>query len=75
MNPDLKPHISLKYIFVRSDGEFNAGFIATVGIDFREKRVTYTTKTGEKNQVHLQLWDTAGQVLATTIWNSKLIQA
>ena len=45
-----------------SDGEFNAGFIATVGIDFREKRVTYTARNGEKNKVHLQLWDTAGQV-------------
>jgi len=48
-------------LFNFTDGEFNAGFIATVGIDFREKRVTYTSKTGEKNQVHLQLWDTAGQ--------------
>ncbi|CBY13126.1 unnamed protein product [Oikopleura dioica] len=48
-----------------SDGEFNSGFIATVGIDFREKRVTYTSRNGEKStqpfKVHLQLWDTAGQ--------------
>ena len=64
--PNLNPSHELK-LFVRSDGEFNAGFIATVGIDFREKRVTYTTKTGEKNQVHLQLWDTAGQVWAKNI--------
>jgi len=48
-------------LFNFTDGEFNAGFIATVGIDFREKRVTYTSRNGEKNKVHLQLWDTAGQ--------------
>ena len=49
------------------DGEFNSGFIATVGIDFREKRVAYTSKNGEKNQVHLQLWDTAGQVMPSAL--------
>jgi len=48
-------------LFNFTDGEFNSGFIATVGIDFREKRVAYTNKSGEKSQVHLQLWDTAGQ--------------
>lgn len=48
-------------LFNFTDGEFNSGFIATVGIDFREKRVTYTSRNGEKSKVHLQLWDTAGQ--------------
>jgi len=37
-------------LFNFTDGEFNSGFIATVGIDFREKRVTYTSRNGEKSK-------------------------
>ncbi|KAG5841534.1 hypothetical protein ANANG_G00200530 [Anguilla anguilla] len=49
-----------------TDNKFNPKFIATVGIDFREKRVTYMSTgpkgtTGKTFKVHLQLWDTAGQ--------------
>lgn len=49
-----------------TDGTFNAKFISTVGIDFREKRVVYHTQgpdgfAGRGQRVHLQLWDTAGQ--------------
>ncbi|KAG9331530.1 hypothetical protein JZ751_018933 [Albula glossodonta] len=49
-----------------TDNKFNPKFIATVGIDFREKRVSYTSTspngtTGKTFKVHLQLWDTAGQ--------------
>ena len=44
-------------------------FISTVGIDFREKKVTWrgpkndvaTDKQGRSQRIHLQLWDTAGQ--------------
>nr|XP_032824417.1 LOW QUALITY PROTEIN: ras-related protein Rab-27A-like [Petromyzon marinus] len=49
-----------------TDGKFNSKFVTTVGIDFREKRVVYRSKTpmaspGRGQRVHLQLWDTAGQ--------------
>ncbi|EFN87282.1 ras-related protein Rab-27A [Harpegnathos saltator] len=43
------------------DGTFNARFISTVGIDFKEKRMIYRTANGRNRRVHLQLWDTAGQ--------------
>ena len=39
-------------------------FISTVGIDFREKKITWKgpeTEMGRSQRVHLQLWDTAGQ--------------
>ena len=44
-------------------------FISTVGIDFREKKITWrgpkndvaADKQGRSQRVHLQLWDTAGQ--------------
>uniref|UniRef100_A0A8C4QKE6 small monomeric GTPase n=1 Tax=Eptatretus burgeri TaxID=7764 RepID=A0A8C4QKE6_EPTBU len=49
-----------------TDGTFRTKFIATVGIDFKEKRLVYQAKgsegvTGRSYRIHLQLWDTAGQ--------------
>ncbi|KAL7376874.1 hypothetical protein ABVT39_017479 [Epinephelus coioides] len=55
------------FLYRYTDNKFNPKFITTVGIDFREKRVVYTTSnpngatTGKTFKVHLQLWDTAGQ--------------
>ncbi|CAG5867058.1 unnamed protein product [Menidia menidia] len=64
------------FLYRYTDNKFNPKFITTVGIDFREKRVTgllglqyqaYTaanpngTTAGKTFKVHLQLWDTAGQ--------------
>ncbi|XP_036383593.1 ras-related protein Rab-27B-like [Megalops cyprinoides] len=54
------------FLYRYTDNKFNPKFIATVGIDFREKRVMYTSSgpsgtTGKTFKVHLQLWDTAGQ--------------
>uniref|UniRef100_A0A671P6J6 small monomeric GTPase n=1 Tax=Sinocyclocheilus anshuiensis TaxID=1608454 RepID=A0A671P6J6_9TELE len=54
------------FLYRYTDNKFNPKFITTVGIDFREKRVVYTTNspngtTGKTFKVHLQLWDTAGQ--------------
>jgi len=47
---------------------FNPRFISTVGIDFREKKITWRgprsevmDKQGRSQRIHLQLWDTAGQ--------------
>ena len=43
-------------------------FISTVGIDFREKKITWrepnrelSEKKGRSQRIQLQLWDTAGQ--------------
>lgn len=49
-----------------TDGIFQSQFITTVGIDFREKRITYKhnyndAKKNRTSKIHLQLWDTAGQ--------------
>ncbi|CAM9416391.1 unnamed protein product [Lampetra fluviatilis] len=49
-----------------TEGRFHDKYVTTVGIDFREKRVTYTSEGAEgtakqTKRVHLQLWDTAGQ--------------
>ncbi|XP_033214730.1 ras-related protein Rab-27A [Belonocnema kinseyi] len=49
------------FLYQYTDGVFHSRFVSTVGIDFREKRVTYETTNGKKQRVHLQLWDTAGQ--------------
>ncbi|KAI4883035.1 hypothetical protein NFI96_008220 [Prochilodus magdalenae] len=54
------------FLYRYTDNKFNPKFITTVGIDFREKRVVYSTSspngtTGKAFKVHLQLWDTAGQ--------------
>lgn len=53
------------FLYQYTDGTFNSKFISTVGIDFREKRVTHRPKgadpTTRGQRVHLQLWDTAGQ--------------
>ncbi|XP_051961859.1 LOW QUALITY PROTEIN: ras-related protein Rab-27B [Xyrauchen texanus] len=50
------------FLYRYTDNKFNPKFITTVGIDFREKRVVYTTNspngtTGKTLKVHLQLWD------------------
>ncbi|XP_040563723.1 ras-related protein Rab-27A [Lepeophtheirus salmonis] len=51
---------SLFYQYV--EGKFSNKFLSTVGIDFREKRITYKPKDGSKDErIQLQLWDTAGQ--------------
>lgn len=51
-----------------TDNTFNPRFISTVGIDFREKKITWRgqknetlEKTGRSQRIQLQLWDTAGQ--------------
>ncbi|XP_057368298.1 ras-related protein Rab-27A-like [Daphnia carinata] len=54
------------FLYQYTDGIFNSRFTTTVGIDFREKRVVYRSKTvegmqGKSQRIHLQLWDTAGQ--------------
>lgn len=50
------------FLYQYTDNQFNAKFISTVGIDFREKRVVYKSPTnGRSHRIHLQLWDTAGQ--------------
>ncbi|XP_027528675.1 ras-related protein Rab-27B-like, partial [Neopelma chrysocephalum] len=54
------------FLFRYTENSFNPKFIATVGIDFREKRVVYPRpgsdgSPGKTFKVHLQLWDTAGQ--------------
>ncbi|KOC70307.1 Ras-related protein Rab-27A [Habropoda laboriosa] len=49
------------FLYQYTDGTFDARFISTVGIDFKEKRVIYQTANGRTQRVHLQLWDTAGQ--------------
>nr|CAD7204389.1 unnamed protein product [Timema douglasi] len=48
------------FLYQYTDGTFKSRFISTVGIDFREKRMTYRNQ-GRSQRVHLQLWDTAGQ--------------
>ncbi|KAI8128167.1 hypothetical protein FF38_04889 [Lucilia cuprina] len=48
------------FLYQYTDGQFHSQFISTVGIDFREKRVLYTSR-GRNHRIHLQLWDTAGQ--------------
>ncbi|KAM4616914.1 ras-related protein Rab-27B-like [Polymixia lowei] len=54
------------FLYRYTDNKFDRKFTTTVGIDFREKRVSYmglgADGTREKRfKVHLQLWDTAGQ--------------
>ncbi|NWJ03908.1 RB27B protein, partial [Crypturellus undulatus] len=54
------------FLYRYTDNKFNPKFITTVGIDFREKRVVYSSRgsngaPGKAFKVHLQLWDTAGQ--------------
>lgn len=50
------------FLYHYTEGVFQQQFISTVGIDFREKRLTHRRKEGGPAQgVHLQLWDTAGQ--------------
>ncbi|KAB0790304.1 hypothetical protein PPYR_15360 [Photinus pyralis] len=48
------------FLYQYTDGVFNARFISTVGIDFREKRLVHQYK-GRNHRINLQLWDTAGQ--------------
>ncbi|XP_055371347.1 ras-related protein Rab-27A [Condylostylus longicornis] len=47
-------------LYQYTDGVFHSRFISTVGIDFREKRLIYSSR-GRNYRIHLQLWDTAGQ--------------
>lgn len=45
-----------------TDGQFREKFIATVGVDFRLKKLIYELpEDSKKVKVHVQLWDTAGQ--------------
>ncbi|XP_002127854.2 ras-related protein Rab-27B [Ciona intestinalis] len=48
-----------------TDKEFKQKFIATVGVDFRLKKLVYEFPEEDdedsKKKIHLQLWDTAGQ--------------
>ncbi|KAI0981594.1 hypothetical protein GJ496_002909 [Pomphorhynchus laevis] len=42
-----------------TSGEFNSRFVATIGIDFREKKLDYywpKTNTGKPYHLRLQLW-------------------
>ncbi|KAL5961138.1 Ras-related protein Rab-27A [Taenia solium] len=54
-------------LYQYTDGVFNVDMNATVGVDFRQKRVTRENKQdasgllGQKQRLYLQLWDTAGQ--------------
>uniref|UniRef100_A0A1I8H5M2 Small monomeric GTPase n=1 Tax=Macrostomum lignano TaxID=282301 RepID=A0A1I8H5M2_9PLAT len=60
-------------LYQYTDGVFNARFVSTVGIDFRQKRLLHKSdrngQSGETQRIHLQLWlsllpgrrDTAGQ--------------
>jgi GTPase SAR1 family protein len=53
------------FLYRYTDGKFNQKFIATVGIDFREKRVIYKPKTSpnaKSYEIHLQLWDTVNKI-------------
>lgn len=51
---------------------------ATVGVDFRQKRVTRESKSdangllGQKQRLYLQLWDTAGQERCAYLFSSIL---
>ena len=47
------------FLYQYTDNSFNHKFISTVGIDFKEKHVTYKSATnGRTHRIHLQLWDT-----------------
>ncbi|VEL20154.1 unnamed protein product [Protopolystoma xenopodis] len=53
-------------LYQYTDGIFNPRFTSTVGVDFRQKRLIRESKEadgmlGQKQRLHLQLWDTAGQ--------------
>ncbi|KAL5104096.1 Ras-related protein Rab-27A [Taenia crassiceps] len=54
-------------LYQYTDGVFNVDMNATVGVDFRQKRVIRENKQdangllGQKQRLYLQLWDTAGQ--------------
>lgn len=51
------------FLYQYTNSTFNSKFISTVGIDFREKRITYRSPEGggRSQRIYLQLWDTAGQ--------------
>lgn len=49
-------------IFRYIDGAFHTGYVSTIGVDFKIKRVTIGEQT-----VKLQIWDTAGQERFRTI--------
>ncbi|XP_064470599.1 ras-related protein Rab-27A-like isoform X2 [Ornithodoros turicata] len=51
------------FLYQYTNGTFNSKFISTVGIDFREKKITYRAPDGggRSQRIYMQLWDTAGQ--------------
>jgi Ras-related protein Rab-27A len=47
------------FLYQYTEEKFNTKFISTVGIDFKEKHVTYKSPSnGRTHRIHLQLWDT-----------------
>ncbi len=53
------------FLYRYTDEKFNPKFISTVGIDFREKRVSYKPKSSpnaKPYRIHLQLWDTVNKL-------------
>jgi GTPase SAR1 family protein len=47
-----------------TDGKFTSKFISTVGIDFKEKRISFKPKSNpnaKPYKIHLQLWDTVNK--------------
>lgn len=51
-------------------GTFDEGICATIGIDFKVKRVDVLDAEGSRKTVHMQLWDTAGQERFRTLTSS-----
>ncbi|XP_063723629.1 ras-related protein Rab-27A-like [Symsagittifera roscoffensis] len=53
------------FLYQYTDKQFSSKFISTVGIDFRERRITFKPTDQPPSvkpyRIHLQLWDTAGQ--------------
>jgi len=50
------------FLYRYTDGTFNNKFISTVGIDFREKRISFTLPSvngqpTRSQRIYLQLWD------------------
>jgi Ras-related protein Rab-27A len=51
-------------LYQYTDGQFTQKYISTVGIDFREKRIQYKSKSNPNARpfkIHLQLWDTVNK--------------
>ncbi|XP_065660849.1 ras-related protein Rab-27B isoform X2 [Hydra vulgaris] len=43
------------------EGTFTEKFVPTIGMDLREKLMTYQDHLKEERKVYLEIWDTAGQ--------------